>query len=106
MANKRIIWSTRASRELRQILEYFNQRNKSTRYSLSMLKEIEYLTNNLSKNELIGRLTSNKNTRVIQMKVYLIFYEILQDHIQIVSFWDNRQDISKRQKNIISVANK
>lgn len=68
------------------------------RYSLNLLNEVEYLTNNLSKNELIGRLTSNKITRVILMKVYLIFYEIHQDHIQIVSFWDNRQDISKRHK--------
>ena len=98
MAYRRIIWSTRASSELKQILEYFNLRNKSTRYSLNLLNEIEYLTNNLSKNELIGRLTSNKITRVIPMKVYLIFYEIRRDHIQIVSFWDNRQDISKRQK--------
>ena len=60
MAGKRIIWSTRASRELKQILEYYNQQNESTRYSLNLLKEIEYLTDNLSKNELIGRLTSNK----------------------------------------------
>jgi len=98
MVNKRIIWSARASRELKQILEYFNQRNKSSRYSLKLLNEIEYLTNNLSENELIGRLTTNKITRVIPMKVYLILYEIRQDQIQIVSFWDNRQDISKRQK--------
>jgi toxin YoeB len=96
MANKRIIWSTRASIELRQILDYFNQRNKSNRYSIRLLKEIEYLTNQLSKNELIGRLTSNKDIRVISMKVYLIFYEILPDQIQIVSFWDNRQDMNKR----------
>ena len=98
MVNKRIIWSSRASRELKQILKYFNQRNKSSRYSLKLLNEIEYLTNNLSENELIGRLTTNKITRVIPMKVYLFFYEIRQDQIQIVSFWDNRQDISKRQK--------
>jgi toxin YoeB len=98
MANKRIVWSTRAILELKQILEYFNHQNKSTLYSLNLLKEIEYLTNTLSKNELIGRLTSNKITRVIPMKVYLIFYEVHQDHIQIVSFWDNRQDIKKSQR--------
>lgn len=98
MANKRITWSAHASSELKQTLEYFNQRNKSTRYSLKLLNEVEYLTNHLSNNELIGRLTSNKITRVIPMKTYLIFYETRQDQIQIVSFWDNRQDISKRLK--------
>ena len=49
MANKRIIWSTRAGRELKNILEYYNQRNHSARYSLKLLTEVEYLTSNLSK---------------------------------------------------------
>lgn len=98
MADKKIIWSIHASNELRQILEYFNQRNKSTRYSIKLLNEVEDLTKILSKNELIGRLTSNKFTRVVPIKVYLIFYEINQDYIEIVSFWDNRQDESKRLK--------
>lgn len=98
MADKKIIWSTRASKELRQILEYYNQRNKSTRYSLKLVNEIESLTKNISKNELIGRLTSNKFTRVIPMKVYLIFYEINRDNVEIVSFWDNRQDNAKKLK--------
>lgn len=92
MADKKIIWSIRASKELKNVLEYFNQRNKSTRYSLKLLNEIESLTRNLSKNESIGRLTSNKFTRVIPMKIYLIFYEINRGNIEIVSFWDNRQD--------------
>ena len=30
------------------------------------------------------------------MKVYLIFYEINGNIIEILSFWDNRQDDSKR----------
>lgn len=51
---------------------------------------------NLAKNENIGRLTTDKNTRVIVMKVYLVFYEINHDIIEIVSFWDNRQNETKR----------
>lgn len=98
MADKRIIWSSQASKEVIQILEYFNHRNKSTRYSLKLLREIEELTSVLLKNELIGRLTSNKFTRVIPTKAYLAFHEIHDDHIQIVSFWDNRQDSKRRQK--------
>lgn len=48
----------------------------------------------LSKSEFIGRLTSNKTTRVIPMKHYLIFYEINSGKIEIVSFWDNRQVVA------------
>ncbi len=30
------------------------------------------------------------------MKVYLIFYELNENKIEIVSFWDNRQDLERR----------
>ncbi|MBZ9628005.1 type II toxin-antitoxin system RelE/ParE family toxin [Psychroflexus sp. CAK57W] len=70
----------------------FFHRNRSVTYSLKLLDETEDLMNTLSKNEFIGRLTSNKITRVISMKAYLIFYEIRNDTIEIVSFWDNRQN--------------
>jgi len=95
MADKKIIWSALAQSEFRDILEFYNERNRSVTYSLKLLDEVEDLLKTLSKNEFIGRLTSNKKTRVIPMKVYLIFYEIKKDTIEIVSFWDNRQDNEK-----------
>ncbi|WP_228520947.1 type II toxin-antitoxin system RelE/ParE family toxin [Flavobacterium sp. HJJ] len=70
--------------------------NGNPNYSLKLLKEVEDLLKTLSNSELIGRLTSNKFTRVIPLKVYLIFYEINGDRIEIVSFWDNRQNIEHR----------
>ena len=96
MARKEIIWSTRANEELLEILEFFNKRNENTNYSFKLVNEIEDLLNTLSQSEFIGRLTSNKRTRVIVMKVYLIFYEINENRIEILSFWDNRKDKNKR----------
>ncbi len=98
MADKKIVWSTRAGLELKQILEFYNVRNGSTAYSLRITNEVDYLLKILSKNELVGRLTSNKHTRVIPMKAYLIFYEVNENTVEIVSFWDNRQDNQKRMK--------
>ena len=69
---------------------------EKSNYSLKILSEVEYLLKTLSKSELIGRLASNKLTRVISMKIYLIFYEINCTRIEIVSFWDNRQAIENR----------
>nr|WP_281227102.1 type II toxin-antitoxin system RelE/ParE family toxin [Flavobacterium aquiphilum] len=77
-------------------MEYYVERDGNPNYSLKLLKEVEDLLNTLSNSELIRRLTSNKFTRVIPMKVYLIFYEINEDRIEIVSFWDNRQDVEHR----------
>ena len=95
MANKRIIWSNFAKSQFRDILDFYIERNDSVTYSLKLLDETENLLETLSKNEFIGRLTSNKQTRVIPIKVYLIFYEIKEEAIEIVSFWDNRQDNEK-----------
>jgi len=92
MARKQIIWSRNARFQLQSVLEFYIERNKSNVYSLKLLDQVEDLMLTLSQNEYIGRLTSNKSTRVIPMKVYLVFYEINSDAIEIVSFWDNRQD--------------
>ncbi len=100
MVIKKIIWSSRAKLELKAILEYFTARNGNSNYSLKILNEVEELLNTLSKNEFIGRLTSNKKTRVIPMEVYLIFYEISNNQIEILSFWDNRQDEQNRVSSI------
>lgn len=92
MALKKIIWSFRAKSELQKILEFYIERNGNPKYSLKILTEVEELTKLLSKSEFIGRLTSNKKTRVIPAKEYLLFYEINKNCIEILSFWDNRQD--------------
>ncbi|WP_046759408.1 type II toxin-antitoxin system RelE/ParE family toxin [Kordia jejudonensis] len=95
MAKKKIIWSSRAKEELKEALDFYMKRNGSSDYSFKILLEVEDITHTLSKSHFIGRLTSNKITRVIPMDVYLIFYEINNETIEIVSFWDNRQDTKK-----------
>ncbi|TQD33999.1 type II toxin-antitoxin system RelE/ParE family toxin [Haloflavibacter putidus] len=95
MAGKRIIWSAIAKSELKNTLAFYTKRNKSATYSLKLLAEIEDLLKTLAHNEFIGRLSSNKKTRIIPIKAYLILYEIKKDSIQIVSFWDNRQEDKK-----------
>ncbi|PQJ79528.1 type II toxin-antitoxin system RelE/ParE family toxin [Polaribacter porphyrae] len=96
MAQGEIIWSEDAKKELHKILKFYTERNGSSTYSLKLLGEIEDVLKTLSKSNFIGRLTSNKITRVVPMKVYLIFYEINNNRIEILCFWDNRQDEIKR----------
>lgn len=96
MVGKRVIWSSRANHELIEILDYFNKRNGSTAYSQKLLNEIEIILTTLSKSEFIGRLTSNKRTRVLVLNNYLIFYESGEKTINVLSFWDNRQNPKKR----------
>ena len=96
MAKKQIVWSKLAKLQLQNVLEFYTARNGNSNYSLKLLNEVEDLLETLSNTSLIGRLTSNKITSVIPMKVYLKFYEINRDKIEILSFWDNRQNIENR----------
>lgn len=96
MARKRIIWSDRSEKELKRTLDFFNERNGNKKYSVKLLKEISQLLKTLSRNVNIGRLTDNKKTRVIVMNIYLIYYEITDYEIHILSFWDNRQNPKER----------
>ena len=96
MAEKEIIWSKLAKLQLSSVLEFYIHRNGNSNYSLKILSQVEDLLETLLKADLIGRLSSNKFTHVISMKVYLIYYEINGNRIEIVSFWDNRQDIENR----------
>lgn len=96
MAGKRIIWSGPAGNELRKILNFYVQRNGNIIYSKKLLRQIEKLLSTLSESPLLGRLTSNQVTRVIPLEQFLIFYEVQEGVIQIVSFWDNRQDPRKK----------
>jgi len=96
MVEKEIIWSDTAKNQFISVLEYFKLRNGNENYSLKLLSEVEALVVTISKSEQIGRTTSNKFTRVIPFKVYLIFYEVNEQKIEIISFWDNRQNIKKR----------
>jgi toxin YoeB len=92
MAKKEIIWSKNALNELQDTLDFYNERNGNTKYSSKLLEEIENLLELLSINEMLGRKTTDKNSRVLVKKVYLIFYEIKKDKLEILSFWDNRQN--------------
>jgi len=96
MANKKIVWSELAKLELAATLEFYLLQNGTPDYSIKLLNEIEDLLVTLSKSEFIGRLTSNKTTRIVSMKIYSIFYEINNDQIEIVSFWDDRQNPNNR----------
>ena len=96
---KEIVWSKRALAERFQILEYWINRNKSSRFSEKLdnifLQKIELLT----LHPFIGKRTTSENIRIKIVRDYLIFYEILETQIHILSVKDGRQN-PKKFKNI------
>ncbi|MBS1682242.1 MAG: type II toxin-antitoxin system RelE/ParE family toxin [Bacteroidetes bacterium] len=96
MDEKQIIWSKRAESELKQVLNFYIERNKSKKYSLKLLDEVEKMVGLLTSFPYIGRISDNGITRVVVKEKFLIFYEIYINAILIVSFWDGRQSPQKR----------
>jgi plasmid stabilization system protein ParE len=96
MDEKEIIWSARAEKELLHVLEFYIDRNGNAKYSTKLLDRVEKIVSRLPSFPQLGHLTENRVTRVIVKDEFLIFYEVHDLIIEIVSFWDARQDPKKR----------
>jgi len=96
MAQKRLVWSPRASSEFKDILEYYVNRNRSATYSLKLIETVDAMVELLLKHPFLGRMSNNGETRVISLGNYLLFYDENEEEVSVVSFWDNRQNPAKR----------
>lgn len=89
---REIIWSEKAAFERKEILNYWIARNRSNSYRKKL--------NNLFQNNIrliaefpdLGTETDVPNVRVRVVSVYLIFYEVVEDEIWILSIWDGRRN--------------
>lgn len=92
---KQVIWSLRAQKDKKEILEYWYQRNKSNRYSLKLNQLFKEAIQLLREHPYIGRATDDTTVRIKIVKEYLLIYEVTETSINILSIWDGRQDPSK-----------
>ncbi len=90
-----IVWSRRALIERFQILEYWVNRNKSTRYSEKLDKLFLQKIQLISLHPFIGKRTTSESIRIKIVSDYLIFYEIFETEIHILSIKDGRQNPNK-----------
>jgi plasmid stabilization system protein ParE len=96
MGKRTVIWTKRAEDELKNVLEFYIERNQSNYYSLKLIEEVEKVTKLISSFPLMGRISNNGKTRVLVKNKFLIFYEVYTNAIAIMSFWDGRQNPEKR----------
>ncbi|HBH05940.1 MAG TPA: plasmid stabilization protein [Flavobacteriales bacterium] len=92
MDGRTIIWTLTALRQRNTIFEYWNKRNASKSYARKLNGQIRDRLSLLKQNPEIGIQTTVKGVRALSMKHYSIFYSFDNSTIQIVSFWDNRQN--------------
>ncbi|CAH0286425.1 type II toxin-antitoxin system RelE/ParE family toxin [Chryseobacterium sp. Bi04] len=92
MAKRKVIWTIKANRERKDILEYWLFRNKSKTFSVKLNKLILYNVGLLAEHPGIGRKTDVENVRVKIVKDYIIFYEFSDTELIILSVWDGRRN--------------
>lgn len=92
---KKVIWSKRALKERFELFDYWNNRNKSTLYSYKLNEQIKATTALLSLSPLVGKKTDIETVRIKLIGHYLLFYEIREHEICILSLKDGRQHPDK-----------
>jgi addiction module RelE/StbE family toxin len=97
---KEVVWSLRAQKERKDILEYWRLRNKSNTYSKKLNQLFKESVKIIADFPQIGKPTEDINTRIKIVRDYLIIYEETESQIHILTIWDTRQDPEKL-KNIL-----
>ena len=95
MAQNTIIWTQTASKQLREVLSFWNKRTHSSRFSNKLLDKIDQRLTLVASFPLEHPQTSLPEVRVAAMNHYSLFYKVKEGRIIIIAFWDNRQDPKK-----------
>lgn len=88
---KKIIWSIKAQNDRINIFTYWNNRNKSNTYSKKLNQLFIESIKILALHPNIGKQTDVNNVRIKIVRDYFIIYEIINNHLMILTIWDSRQ---------------
>lgn len=97
-------WTPEAENQYYDILSYWIIHNGSNTYSLKIMSEVEKNEDLLMDNPFIGKEYYLSTPyivirRLLVLKNFSMLYRIT-DKIEIVSFWDNRNDPKKLEKSL------
>ena len=90
---RKVIWTLRAQNDRIRIVEYWNDRNKSTAYSNKLNSLIKQTLKLLGQYPYLGKSTDIDQVRLKILKNYLIVYKLTQTHLIVLALWDSNQDI-------------
>lgn len=82
---QQIIWTKKAKKELVNVLQYWMSRNKSNTFSIKLNLLIENQLNTIAEHPEICRATDIQNVHVKVIYKYLIYYEVVNDSIFVLT---------------------
>lgn len=91
-----IEWAPEAENQFYKVLDFWANNNGDSSYSQKIYSEVEKIEQLLSANPYIGQILNINIAhynirRIVVLSHFSILYTV-KNTIQIVSFWDNRQD--------------
>ncbi len=89
---RKIVWTTTAKQDIKQITVYWNNRNKSNLFSIKLRKMIVEKLELIKEFPLLGLKTDYKDVRCLIIRDYKLFYISNEDSIIVLRFWDTRQN--------------
>jgi plasmid stabilization system protein ParE len=92
VVKRRVIWSSRAKLDLKEILDFYFKRNGTKTFSNKLNSSFRKSTKLLEEHADIGLHTDILNMRNLIEGDYSIIYEIRLRTIKIHGLWDNRQN--------------
>ena len=96
--SKKVVWSNQAINELESTLSYWTKRNKSSDYSNKIIRKTDEVVKLIVLNPDIGLNTKFESTRMkLVMDRFYLFYRDQDKILEIVKFWDTRQNPLKNQ---------
>jgi plasmid stabilization system protein ParE len=96
MEGRKIIWSKLSIEKLEEILDFYEIRNGNNNYSKKLYSKIVRDVNLLKLSAKIGVQTDEENIRGLIITDYIVFYEITQKTIVILTIWDCQQNPKNR----------
>ncbi len=89
----KVIWSDNAKNELIEIVQFWNNKNQSTDYTDKLKFHIELGINLIKNKPKLGMKSNLVGVRMrLILKNYYLIYEIKENEILILQFWDVRQN--------------
>ncbi len=95
MAKRKVVWSPRAKKDRWAILEYWIERNRSVSYSRKLNDLFREATLFISQYPTVGRATDDEKVRLKIVRDYLIFYEVSDFRVTILTIFDSRRNPEK-----------
>jgi len=85
-------WTKEAKLQFKDILDYWDRRNGSSRYSAKLINIVDQTIERLLEFPEIGRVTENDRIRLKIIKDYFIYYSFDTERLTVLGISDMRRD--------------